>query len=260
MSNRDVVVIIPARLGSTRLPRKALAPLGGKPLIEHVWKRVRRCRFVHGVFVATDSEEIATVVRGFGGAPVMTSTKCPSGTDRVAEALRQVGAWAAINVQGDEPFISPQAVDRVAKELHETGGRAVVTLARPGDDTARLRSPHVVKVVLSGEGNALYFSRASVPFSKDSRGEFLEHIGVYGYTATLLKKFVGWGPSKLEQAERLEQLRFLEHGVPIRVLTTEYKSFGIDTPEDLRRAEKQLRRGKRAWSNRKSSTSSSRVA
>lgn len=251
MSNRDVVVIIPARLESTRLPRKALALLGGKPLIEHVWRRVRQCRYVHGVFVATDSDEIAEAARAFGAVPVMTSRKCPSGTDRVAEALRKVGAWAAVNVQGDEPFISPRAVDRVAQELHESGGRSVVTLARPSRDASRLKSPDVVKVVLSGEGKALYFSRASVPFSKDGKCEFLEHIGVYGYTSTLLKKFVGWGPSKLERTERLEQLRFLEHDVPIRVLRTEYKSFGIDTPEDLRRAEQQLRRGKRTWSNKR---------
>jgi 3-deoxy-manno-octulosonate cytidylyltransferase (CMP-KDO synthetase) len=166
-------------------------------------------------------------------------------------ALREVGAWAAVNVQGDEPFISPRAVDRVAQELHDSGGRAVVTLARRVKDANRLKSPHVVKVVLSADGEALYFSRAPVPYSKDGRREYLEHIGIYGYTPVLLRKFVAWGPSALEQTERLEQLRFLEHGVPITVLKTEYKSFGIDTPDDLRRAEQQLRRGKRTWSNKK---------
>lgn len=245
MAHRDVVAIIPARLPSKRLPRKPLANLAGRPLIEHVWRRVRRCKFLHGVFVATDSEEIAEVVTGFGGVPIMTSSKHPSGTDRVAEALEEIGAWGAINVQGDEPFISPTALDKVAQALIESNGREVFTLASTGSDTKRLKSPHVVKVAMSDDGRALYFSRSPVPYSSDGTATFYEHIGIYGYSRRLLNQFVAWKPSTLERTERLEQLRYLEHGIAIRVIKTRHSGFGIDTPADLRRAAARLTGGRR---------------
>jgi len=244
MAHQDVVAIIPARLGSTRLPRKPLARLAGKPLIEHVWRRATRCEYLHGVFVATDSEEIAETVRGFGGVPVMTSAQCPSGSDRVAEALDAVGAWGAVNIQGDEPFISSKAIDRVARGLLETDGREVITLAAAGTDRRRLNSPDVCKVVVGEDDRALYFSRAPVPYANGKGATFYEHIGVYGYSRRLLSKFVSWPPSPLERSERLEQLRYLEHGVNIRVIRIRHNGFGIDTPADLRRAALKLRRGK----------------
>jgi 3-deoxy-manno-octulosonate cytidylyltransferase (CMP-KDO synthetase) len=244
---RDVAVIIPARLESTRLPRKALRLLAGRPLIEHVWRRVKRCRAVCGVFVATDSPQIAKVVEQFGGVPVLTSPACPSGTDRVYEALCKVGAWGAVNVQGDEPFISPAAVDAVAMRLLELGGRSVVTLARAEKDARRFASPDVVKVVLDLDDSALYFSRAPIPFANRKGAAYYEHVGVYGYTRTQLKRYCAWRPSTLEKTERLEQLRFLEHGSNIHVMLTRHKGFGIDTPADLRRAELQIKRGDRSW-------------
>jgi 3-deoxy-manno-octulosonate cytidylyltransferase (CMP-KDO synthetase) len=247
VSQRDVAVVIPARLESTRLPRKALRLLAGRPLLEHVWRRVKKCRAVCGVFVATDSEKIAAAVEGFGGVAVLTSAKCPSGTDRVYEALCKIGAWGAVNVQGDEPFISPTAVDAVAMRLLELEGRAVVTLARSEKDARRFRSPDVVKVVMAEDASALYFSRAPIPFAKEKEAAYYEHVGVYGYSRTLLKKFCAWRPSTLEKAERLEQLRFLEHKASIHVMLTRHKGFGIDTPADLRRAEQIIKRGDRSW-------------
>jgi len=245
MAHRDVVAIIPARLQSNRLPRKPLRKLAGRTLIEHVWRRVTRCEYLHGVFVATDSEEIAEVVTGFGGVAVMTSARHPSGTDRVSEALEEIGAWGAINVQGDEPFVSPKALDQLTLALLESNGRCVYTLAAAGDDPKRLRSPNVVKVALAADNRALYFSRAPVPYSGSTPAKFYEHIGVYAYSRKLLADYVGWRPSGLERIERLEQLRYLEHGIDIRVIKTRHSGFGIDTPADLRKAAAKLTRGRR---------------
>lgn len=239
----DVGIVIPARLQSQRLPRKILRNIAGRPLIEHVWRRVRRCRSVCGVWVATDSEEVADRVRDFGGEAVMTSSRCVSGTDRVFEAVKKLGLWGAVNVQGDEPFMSGAAVDRLAAALAQSDGRAVFTLVRAERDPKRFRSPHVVKAVVNDEDRAIYFSRVPVPFARPDRVTYYEHVGVYGYSRSLLKKFVGWGATALERRERLEQLRFLEHGVRIQVLHTRHKGFGIDTPADLRRAEKRIKQG-----------------
>jgi len=242
---RDVVAIIPARLGSHRLPRKVLLNLAGRPVIEHVWRKLRRCKQTADIYVATDSPEVAERVEGFGGKVVMTSSNCPSGTDRVYEALRKIGAWGAVNIQGDEPFISPSAVDAIAKALRQSDGHSVYTLARAERDAKRFQARDVVKVVTGDDDRALYFSRAPVPFADGSNDMYYEHVGVYGYSRSLLRKFVTWGPTALERRERLEQLRFLEHGVSIRVLRTRHKGFGIDTATDLRRAAARLGRGSR---------------
>jgi 3-deoxy-manno-octulosonate cytidylyltransferase (CMP-KDO synthetase) len=242
---RSVVAVIPARLASTRLSRKMLRPLAGKPLIEHVWRRVMKCSAVADVVVATDSKEIAAVVTDFGGRALMTSRKCASGTDRVSEALEMMGAWGAVNVQGDEPFISPASVDRLATALSESDGKSVYTLVRATRDSRAAQAPDVVKAVVTADGRAQYFSRAAVPFARAKGSAYFEHVGVYAYTRTVLRNFVTWGPSQLERRERLEQLRFLEHDVTIRVLKTKHKSIGIDTMADLRMASARMKRGSR---------------
>lgn len=244
---KRIVVIIPARLASTRISRKMLRPIAGRPLIEHVWRGVRRCQSVADVFVATDSKEIADTVRSFGGQALMTSKKCPSGTDRVSEAIEKIGAWGAVNVQGDEPFISPASVDRLAEALRESDGKSVFTLVRPTRDVRAIHSPDVVKVAVTSDGRAQYFSRAAVPFATNKGTPYFEHVGIYAYPRTLLRKFVSWGPSQLERRERLEQLRFLEHNVTIRVLKTRTKSMGIDTMADLKIASARMKRGSREW-------------
>jgi 3-deoxy-manno-octulosonate cytidylyltransferase (CMP-KDO synthetase) len=243
---RRIVAVIPARLDSQRLPRKLLLPLGGRPLLEHVWRRLRRCRRLDGVYIATDSPEIATCAEGFGATVLMTSRLCPSGSDRVMEALDQIKAWGAVNVQGDEPFVSAAAVDRLAESLRVSDGRTVFTLARPHRDRRLLHNPDSVKVVRAADGHALYFSRSAVPFARQGRAVYYEHVGVYAYPRTLLKQFVSWGPSPLERSERLEQLRFLEQGIRIQVITTTHQSLSVDTAADLQRAAARLRRN-RTW-------------
>lgn len=239
---RRIVAVIPARLGSTRLPRKMLAPLAGRPLVEHGWRRLRRCRRLNGLYIATDSAEIAQTATAFGAECVMTSRACPSGTDRVMQALEKIGAWGAINVQGDLPFVSAGDVDKLASALAKSDGRTVFTLARRDTGTQLPQTPHMVKVVLAEDGRALYFSRSAVPFATEKRPIYYEHIGVYAYPRSLLKQFVSWGPSPLEKRERLEQLRFLERGVRIQVITTTRESQSVDTAADLRRAAARLRR------------------
>jgi len=219
-----------------------LVPLGGRPLVEHVWRRLRRCRKLGGVYIATDSIEIAQTAEAFGAACVMTSKNCPSGSDRVMEALETLGAWGAINVQGDLPFMSAALVDKLAEALAQSDGRTVFTLARRERGRALPQSPHMVKVVKGSDDRALYFSRSAVPFANDSKAFYYEHIGVYAYPRALLKQFVAWGPSPLERREKLEQLRFLEHGIRIQVITTTCKSLSIDTAADLKRAATRLRR------------------
>jgi 3-deoxy-manno-octulosonate cytidylyltransferase (CMP-KDO synthetase) len=236
------VAIIPARLESTRLPRKVLQPLGGRPLLEHVWRRLCRCRRLDGLYIATDSAEIARTAEGFGAPCVMTSKRCPSGTDRVMEALEAIGAWGAVNVQGDLPFVSAGDVDRLASALAQSDGHTVFTLARRDTDKSLPQSPHRVKVVPASDGRALYFSRCAVPFATGHRPIYYEHIGVYAYPLPLLRQFVSWGPGPLERRERLEQLRFLEQGVRIQVITTTRPSLSVDTAADLRRAAARLRR------------------
>lgn len=239
---RRIVAVIPARLGSTRLPRKMLAPLAGRPLVEHVWRRLRKCRQLDGLYIATDSPEIARTAEAFGAECVMTSKRCPSGTDRVMEALATIGAWGAVNVQGDQPFVNAADVDRLAVALAKSDGSSVYTLARRDQGKALPQTPHMVKVVKAEDDRALYFSRSAVPFATGPKPVYYEHIGVYAYPRKLLKQFVSWGPSPLERRERLEQLRFLERGVNIRVITTTRRSLSVDTAADLRRAAAQFRR------------------
>lgn len=239
---RRIVAVIPARLGSTRLRRKMLAPLAGRPLVEHVWRRLRRCRKLNGLYIATDSIEIARTAEAFGAECLMTSKRCPSGSDRVMEALEQLGAWGAVNVQGDLPFVSLGDVDKLAAALAQSDGRTVFTLARRDSGKTLPQTPHMVKVVKAADDRALYFSRSAVPFAKERGAVYYEHVGVYAYPRTLLKQFVSWGPSPLERREQLEQLRFLEHGIRIQVITTTCNNLSIDTAADLKRAAARLRR------------------
>jgi 3-deoxy-manno-octulosonate cytidylyltransferase (CMP-KDO synthetase) len=231
----QVVAAIPARFGSTRLPGKALIPLAGRPLVQHVYERARQAPGVDRVVVLTDDRRIADAVDAFGGDWEMTPGECASGTDRIAWAARGWAAEAVINVQGDEPLIEPQVVGRLAAHLRAHPGDAMVTLAAPAapEDSA---NPNAVKVVLDRQGYALYFSRAAIPFLRQSGGaEPLRHVGLYGYQRAALLGLAEMPPSPLETCESLEQLRALEHRIPIRVLIAERAAPGVDTTEDLAR-------------------------
>jgi 3-deoxy-manno-octulosonate cytidylyltransferase (CMP-KDO synthetase) len=241
----NVLAVIPARYASTRFPGKPLAPLAGKPMIARVWERVRQASSVSGVIVATDDERIRSAVQEFGGEAIMTRPDHRSGTERVAEvaALRK-DVEIFVNVQGDEPLIEPAAIDQAVGALQADEQVRVDTLAAPITNPADIMDPNVVKAVLDFDGNALYFSRAPIPWVRDRGGpvhaRHLKHLGLYAFRRDALLDFPTFPQGDLERAEQLEQLRWLENGYRIRVLETEYDSIGVDAPEDILRVEQLL--------------------
>jgi len=236
------IAIIPARLASTRLPRKILRDINGHPMLWHVYHATRACAALYDVIVATDSAEIEEVCRANGWHVRLTSPAHRSGTDRVHEVAQSIPADVYVNVQGDEPLARREHLDALL-ELMSRDGVQVGTLATPcaPDD---VNNPSAVKVVTALDGRALYFSRATIPFDRDRNGNvrYLKHLGFYAYRKPALDAFCTWPESALERTERLEQLRFLDHGVPIHVAETPYDTVGVDTEEDLRRVERLLGR------------------
>ncbi len=238
-----ILGVIPARYASTRFPGKPLHLIAGKPLVQHVVERCRLAQSLAGVIVATDDDRIAQAVRPFATV-VLTRSDHPSGTDRIAEVARSVAADAYVNIQGDEPLMDPAVIDAVAALLEHA---EMSTAATPLRDEAEYANPNVVKVVMGIGGEALYFSRRTIPFLRDEAAQpvatqmasfpFLKHLGIYGYRAETLQRIVGFPVSPLEQAERLEQLRALEHGIRIAVARVRHDSIGVDTPADAIRVE-----------------------
>lgn len=239
--------LIPARYASTRFPGKPLAILRGKPVIQWVYETVAAC--LDEAYVCTDDERILQAVEAFGGQAVMTSTSHRSGTDRCYEAYQRVGSDAdvVVNIQGDEPFIHPSQLHAVCDCFADetTQIATLVKPFRPDDGLDALRNPNSPKVVVDGQMHALYFSRSVVPYLRGIEPEqwlshhtFYKHIGLYAYRAPVLRAITALPPGRLEQAESLEQLRWLENGFVIRVGLTDVETIGIDTPEDLARAER----------------------
>lgn len=238
------IALIPARYGSTRFPGKLLADLGGRPVLAHVVQRARDAG-LDRVVVAVDDERLAVIVRAAGGLAVQPAGDFHSGTDRIAAALEELehhpgeAPYAeddvVVNVQGDEPFLEPDLIRAVAEALPPGGSADMATVATPAG-AAEESDPNAVKVVLDGQGYALYFSRSRIP----ARGPVLRHLGLYAYRRGFLRRFVAWPPGALERAESLEQLRALEQGARIRVLVRSTASIGIDTPADLERARGRL--------------------
>jgi 3-deoxy-D-manno-octulosonate cytidylyltransferase len=234
-----VVAVIPARYSSTRLPGKALAAIGGVPMIVRVWRQARKARIAERVIVATDDERILHAMGEAGGEVLMTSPDHQSGTDRIAEVAARVRADIYINVQGDQPFIAPEDLEALAAPMLADSGLAMATLATPITSPEECANPNKVKVVCDARGDALYFSRSPIPFARDSGGippNALRHIGVYGYRRDFLLEFASLEAGILERIERLEQLRALERGYRIRVVASVAPSLEVDTPEDLVRA------------------------
>lgn len=229
-----IVGILPARWGSVRFPGKPLHPIAGKALIHHVWERCQACVKLDAVLVATDDERIRDAVLAFGGLVAMTSPAHPTGTDRIAETLAALpAATHIINIQGDEPLIDPALIDRLASVMLENPALDMATAANPIDPAdPAVADPNVVKVVTALDGRALYFSRSPLPYFRHPVPglRVLRHKGIYAYTRGFLERFVTWPPSPLETAESLEQLRALEHGAAIHVLSTTDASPGVDTP------------------------------
>jgi 3-deoxy-manno-octulosonate cytidylyltransferase (CMP-KDO synthetase) len=241
-----ILGIIPARFASTRFPGKPLHVIAGRPLIQHVVERCRQAKSLTDVVVATDDERIRAIASKFCRVE-MTSAEHPSGTDRIAEVMRRSGEEAAINIQGDEPLIDPVVIDAVAGVLAEA---EMSTAATRIQHAAEYDNPNIVKVVVNAAGRALYFSRRTLPYVRDAASRpvseqlaafpFLKHLGIYGYRRDVLLRLVGYPVSVLESAEKLEQLRALEHGIGIAVVKVDYDSVGVDVPADVARVESLL--------------------
>ncbi|MCZ6493348.1 MAG: 3-deoxy-manno-octulosonate cytidylyltransferase [Planctomycetota bacterium] len=229
----SAIAVIPARYASVRFPGKVLADRTGRPLIQHVYDRVRQAGLVDRVIVATDDQRIIDEVQHFGGEAVMTRSDHPNGTSRIAEVASSLSAELIVNVQADEPDIEPDSIDLAVTALQDHPQCVMATLASPFGPNENPADPNIVKVVIDAAGCAMYFSRALIPHCRDrpDAAKPLKHVGMYVYRRDFLLKYATLPPSPLEQAEQLEQLRVLEHGYDIAVAVTNVSFHGIDTPE-----------------------------
>jgi 3-deoxy-manno-octulosonate cytidylyltransferase (CMP-KDO synthetase) len=245
----DVVVlaVVPARYASTRFPGKPLAPIAGRPMIQHVVERVRQAKLVSRTIVATDDVRIKSVVEAFGGEAILTRTDHTNGTDRVAEVAAHVTAQIYVNVQGDEPLIDPGTVDAVIAAMLEDESVQIATPCVAIEEPKDIMDPNVVKVVRDFDGNGIYFSLAPIPWIRDTnanvKAQHWKHLGLYGYRREALLEYQTLPPGDLERVEQLEQLRWLENGFRIRVAETDYDAVSVDVPSDIERVEKLLRTG-----------------
>lgn len=245
---KNAIGVIPARYPSTRLPGKPLIQIAGKSLIQWVWESAKRCQNLDAVLVATDDERILTECARFGAEVVMTSPDCPSGSDRIAEAIHGRPQDIVVNIQGDEPLIDPSTIDACVQTLTDdpaAGVSSAMTPFRPEEDYTQ---PHMVKVVTDSLGHAMYFSRAPIPdlrrldaAERKAASAPMKHVGLYAYRRAVLEQFVTMAPSRYEILEKLEQLRLLEAGVKIRMITIDHAAIGVDTPEDVAIVEQMLR-------------------
>lgn len=244
VSYMKAIGIIPSRYASTRFPGKPLVDINGKTMIRRVYEQAKQSHALSGVFVATDDQRIADEVESFGGNVLMTSSHHPSGTDRCFEALDKLGKDkydVVVNIQGDEPFIHPEQINKVVKCFDDKKVQ-IATLAHKISNSEDICNPSIVKITRNIHGEALYFSRSAIPFIRGAKDTdwttlypFLKHIGIYAYRSDILEQIVKLPASSLEKAESLEQLRWLENGYAIKVEITHQESFPVDTPEDLKR-------------------------
>jgi 3-deoxy-manno-octulosonate cytidylyltransferase (CMP-KDO synthetase) len=249
MMKRDIVCIIPSRYESSRFPGKPLADLCGKPMIQHVYERVAKAQAVPYVAVATDNERIFTAVKKFGGNAVMTATTHRSGTDRISEAVNSLNLSAdaiVVNIQGDQPIFEPVQVDEVIQPLIDDPAVVMSTLIYKIILDEEISHPHAVKVVFDSENNALYFSRATIPYVRDKKlkTDYYKHHGIYAYRRDFLDTFTKLPEGKLEKLEALEQLRALEYGYKIKIVITPYDSVEVDNQQELERVRRILMTGK----------------
>ena len=244
MANPEVVIVIPARYGSTRLPGKPLISLAGKPMIQRVYERAKLAATAHRVIVATDDERIVKAVAAFGGTARMTRPDHRTGTERVAEVAAHEKGDVFVNVQGDEPLLDPVAVDTAVQALLEDPPASIATVATPIRTPADIMDPNVVKTVLDFENNGIYFSRAPSPWVRDTASKiqvrFLKHLGLYVFQRDALLEYPTLPQGELERIEQLEQLRWLENGWRIRVAEVAHDAVSVDVPEDVARVEKLL--------------------
>ena len=238
--------VIPARFASTRFPAKVLAKLAGKPMIWHVWEKASRCRQLDEVLIACDHPQVLKAANDFGAKAVMTDPGLASGSDRIAQAVKESAFDLVVNIQGDEPFIDPQAIDDLVVLLKNDAHSPMGTVIKEIENEQDFINPNVVKCVVDEQGFALYFSRAPIPYNRNAKAlpgmKRYKHLGVYAYRREFLLQYTGWPKSILEITEQLEQLRVLEKGYRIKTVVTQHDSMAIDTPEDLQRAEEWAKR------------------
>jgi 3-deoxy-manno-octulosonate cytidylyltransferase (CMP-KDO synthetase) len=241
-----VVVVIPARYGSTRLPGKPLVSLAGKPMIQRVFERAKLAQHVDRVIVATDDERIVKAVEAFGGEARMTRSEHRTGTERVAEVAAREAGDVFVNVQGDEPLLDPNAIDIAVNALLDEPLASISTVATPIKTPGDIMDPNVVKVVLDFDGNAIYFSRAPIPWVRDTANKihvnYWKHLGLYVFQRDALLEYPTLPQGELERIEQLEQLRWMENGWKIRVAEVEHDAVSVDVPEDVARVEKLLQK------------------
>jgi 3-deoxy-manno-octulosonate cytidylyltransferase (CMP-KDO synthetase) len=246
MDDARVVVVIPARYGSTRLPGKPLMALAGKPMIQRVYERAKLARRADRIIIATDDERIVQAVEAFGGEARMTRADHRTGTERVAEVAAHEAGEVFVNVQGDEPLLDPGAVDAAVNSLLEEPAASISTVATPIKTPADIMDPNVVKTVLDFDGNALYFSRAPIPWVRSTANKIqvrhLKHLGLYVFQRDALLEYPTLPQGELERIEQLEQLRWMENGWKIRVAEVEHDAISVDVPEDVARVEKLLQK------------------
>ncbi|HEY6466392.1 MAG TPA: 3-deoxy-manno-octulosonate cytidylyltransferase [Candidatus Acidoferrales bacterium] len=246
-SSATVLAVIPARYASVRFPGKPLAPIAGRSMIQHVVERVRLAKTVTRIVVATEDDRIRSAVEAFGGEAVMTRSDHRSGTDRVAEVAAHIPADIYINIQGDEPLISPETIDTIISAMREDPSVQIATPCIEIAEANDIMDPNIVKVVLDFDGNALYFSRAPIPWVRDASAgvavSHWKHLGLYAFRHDALVEYPTLPPGQLEPIEQLEQLRWLENGFRIRVVETAHDAVSVDVPADVERVETLLREG-----------------
>lgn len=237
----NAIGVIPARFGSTRLAKKVLLDIGGKPMLQHVWEKAKKASALDDVIIATDDEAVLNAAKRFRAKAVLTSVDHSSGTDRITEVVNPLDVKVVVNIQADEPLIHPAMINALASALLDEPNLVMATLAKKITNEKDIHDPNIVKVVIDKDGFALYFSRAPIPYNRQSEGNsFLtenhyRHIGIYAYTKDFLFTFTNMPISKLEAIEKLEQLRVLENGYKIKVIETSYETISVDTQEDLNR-------------------------
>ncbi len=238
----NAIGVIPARWASRRFEGKVLAQIGKKTIIQYVWEAAKESKLLDDLIVAADNEKVVDVVKKFGGKVCYTSPDQPSGTDRIAEVVNPIDVKIVVNIQGDEPMVKGIMIDNLIGALFEDEEAQMATLVKKIKDVKEILDPNIVKAVLDRNGYALYFSRSPIPYirEKGESSEFYKHIGMYAYTKDFLFTYTNLPASKLENAEKLEQLRALEYGFKIKTVETEFDTIGIDTPEDLEKARKIL--------------------
>jgi len=239
----DVIGVIPARFHSSRFEGKVLVDICGKPMIQHVWERAKQAKLLDDLIVACDDERVYNAVVKFGGNAVFTAKEHLSGSDRITEIVNPLDVKIVVNIQADEPMVRPSMINGIIEELIKDKSLVVATIVKKIERPGEIDDPNVVKVVFDKNNFALYFSRSAIPFIREGRSQelpFYKHIGLYAYTKDFLFTYKNLSNSKLEELEKLEQLRVLEHGYKIKVVETQFDTFGVDVPEDLEQVKKYI--------------------